>query len=426
MMDPEAPAPPTGLTAEEHRLERELRVHKRRATALLILATAIYLAMVVFTDSDGWAGYVEATAEAAMVGGIADWFAVTALFRHPLRLPIPHTAIIPKRKDEIGRSLGEFVQDNFLRGDVLRDRLGGAGFAERIGEWLAVPANAQRVGDQAAAALGGVLDVLRDDQLQHTVDGLVRDRVDNINLAPVAGRAVDFALDGDHHRAIFDATLSGVESMLSDNRGLLRRRLEQESPWWVPEQVDQKVFERIYAGIQSFVAEVTGDPDHEVRGKIDARFRRLASDLQESPEFAERAEELKQELLSHPAVREWTTQLWLHIKETLQNATADPESDLRARIHEATMGAGESLRTDAALRAKVDRGVTNIAVHLADESKNEVADFIASTVEGWDPDDTTARIERQIGRDLQFIRINGTLVGGLAGFVIHLVSELLR
>lgn len=425
-MDSPAVAPPDGLTVEERRLEQELRVHKMRATGLLVLATLIYLAMVAFTDDGGWTGYVEATAEAAMVGGIADWFAVTALFRHPLRLPIPHTAIVPKRKDEIGRALGDFVQENFLSGDVLRDRLEGAGLANRIGSWLEVPQNAERVSDQAAAAIGGVLDVLRDDQLQDTVDGLVRQRVNEINVAPVAGRAVDFALDGGHHRAIFDAALGGVGSMLDDNRGLLRRRLESESPWWVPEQVDQKVFERIYEGVQRFIAEVDRNPDHEVRDRVDLRFRKLARDLQESPEFETRAEELKQELLAHPAVQEWTANLWLHIKDTLQNATADPDSDLRARINDAVAGLGETLRDDPVLRARVDRGITSVAVHLANESNTEVADFIASTVEGWDPQDTTERIERQIGRDLQFIRINGTLVGGLAGFVIHAVTHLLR
>lgn len=396
-----------------------------RATALLVVATIVYVVMRITTDGAGWAGYVEAGAEAAMVGGIADWFAVTALFKHPLRLPIPHTAIVPKRKDEIGRALGEFVQDNFLQGDVLEERLAGVGVANRLGEWLEVPANAKRVGDQAAAAIGGVLELLHDDQLQTTVDGLVRKRIDEVNLAPAAGRIIDFALDGDHHKSVFDATLNGVTTMLEDNRHMLRQRLEQESPWWVPEQVDGKIFERIYAGVQTFVNEVSNTPDHEVRAKIDIRFRRLATDLRESPEFAVRAEELKQELLSHPEVRVWTANLWLHIKETLLDATGDPDSDLRDRIHEAAISAGRSLREDPVLRAKVDRSFTSIAVHLASESRSEVADLIASTVESWDPIETSERIERQIGRDLQFIRINGTLVGGLAGLVIHAISQLL-
>lgn len=419
------PSQGLALSADEEQRARELRFHKMRATALLVLATIVYLIIRVTTDSEGWAGYVEAGAEAAMVGGVADWFAVTALFKHPLRLPIPHTAIVPKRKDEIGRALGEFVQDNFLKGEVLEERLAGIGIAQRLGDWLLVRANAKRVGDQAAAAIGGVLELLHDDQLQSTVDSLVRSRIEDVNLAPAAGRVIDFTLDGDHHKSIFDATLNGVITMLEDNRHMLRQRLEQESPWWVPEQVDAKIFERIYAGVQTFVTEVSNAPDHEVRAKIDLRFRRLAADLRDSPEFAARAEEMKQELLSHPDVKVWIGNLWLHIKETLLDATGDPDSDLRERIHDAAVSAGQSLREDPALREKVDRGFTSIAVHLASESRSEVADLIASTVESWDPIETSERIERQIGRDLQFIRINGTLVGGLAGLVIHVIAQLL-
>lgn len=413
------------LSADEQQRASELKFHKARATSLLVFATVAYIILRITTEGHGWSGYAEAAAEAAMVGGIADWFAVTALFRHPLRLPIPHTAIVPKRKDEIGRALGEFVQDNFLNGEVLESRLAGIGVAERLGEWLETPENAKRVGDQAAAALVGVLEVMRDDQLQTTVDSLVRKRIDEVNLAPAAGRIIDFALDGDHHKTVFDATLNGVSTMLEDNRHMLRQRLEQESPWWVPEQVDAKIFERIYAGVQTFVNEVSAAPNHEVRSKIDVRFRRLANDLRESPEFATRAEELKQELLDHPEVQAWTANLWLHIKATLLDATGDPDSDLRQRIHDAAASAGESLRNDPELRGKVDRWFTGIAVHLANESRSEVADLIATTVESWDPIDTSERIERQIGRDLQFIRINGTLVGGLAGLVIHAMAQLL-
>lgn len=414
----------TGTEADAQRA-RELRFHKRRATALLILATVIYLIMVVTTNGEGWRGYVEAGAEAAMVGGIADWFAVTALFRHPLRLPIPHTAIVPKRKDEIGRALGEFVQENFLQGDLLEQRLSDIAIASRLGEWLERPENARRVGDQATAVLNGIFEVLRDDQLQNTVDTMVRSRVDDVDLAPIAGRVVDFTLDGGHHRMLFDSALSGVHTMLDDNRSMLRSRLEKESPWWVPEQIDQRVFDRIYEGIESLVAEINNDPNHEVRGRLDARFRRLAHDLKESPELAERAEAFKQEMLNHPDVRVWTNNLWLHIKDTLLAAADDPNSDLRERLHEAAVNAGTSLRTDPELQAKVDRWATGIAVHLANESSSEVADFIATTVEGWDADETSWRIETQIGRDLQYIRINGTLVGGLAGLVIHAVSELI-
>lgn len=405
---------------------RELRFHKARATGLLLLATIVYIFMIlVFPDGDGWAGYVEAAAEASMVGGLADWFAVTALFKHPLGLPIPHTAIVPKRKDEIGEALGEFVQENFLQPEVLTDRIAQANVADKIGDWLSRPGNAQRVADQAGAVVAGIVEVLQDEEIQESLDGLIRRRAETLDLAPVLGRVVDFAVSGNHHHTVFDASLRGVEGMLDENRGIMRNQLDRESPWWVPETLDDRVFEKIYSGIQNFISEINRDPNHEVRSRVDTRIRKLATDLRESPELAERAEEIKRELLDHPEAREWSDSLWRNIKSELLSAADNPDSELRHRIASAAAQAGDRLQADPDLRRKVDEWVATLASHLVSESRGEVAELISSTVKKWDAEDTSRRFEIQIGRDLQFIRINGTLVGGIAGLVIHAISDLL-
>lgn len=411
--------------SDDERRRRELRTHKARATGLLLAATVAFVLLVVLTDGNGWAGYAEAAAEAAMVGGVADWFAVTALFRHPLRLPIPHTAIIPNRKDQIGRALGDFVQDNFLQPEVLTDRLANANIAGRIGSWLEVPGNARRIGDQAGTVIGAAIELLRDDEIQASLDHTLRRRVDAFEPTPVVARALEFAIEGGHHHAVFDAGLVGLRNVLDDNRDLMRSRLANESPWWVPEPIDDRIFDKIYRAIHSFIDDVTGDPDHEFRRNLDKRIEGLVDRLRDSPELRERAHELKQELLAHPATRAWTANMWANLKRSLLLAADDPTSELRLRIHAGALSAGEALRADPVLQAKVNGWIVGAIVHLATESRSEIADLIAHTVEGWDADETSERIELQVGRDLQYIRINGTVVGGLVGVLIHLVGQIL-
>lgn len=411
------------MSAANESAAKQLRFEKARATALFVFAVLVYLFMVFVMGHDGWRGYVEATAEAAMVGALADWFAVTALFRHPLGLPIPHTAIVKKRKDEIGETLGTFIQENFLQADILADRIAEAGVSDRLATWLEVPDNAQKCADQAATVISGMLDVLKDDEIQTTLTDTLRSRAETLDLAPIMARSMEFAVDGGHHRTLFDASLRGVETMLEDNRETMRQQLEKESPWWVPETLDDRVFAKIYAGVQNFISEINATPNHPVRKKLDERLRVTAQRLRESPELAERAEEIKQEILDHPETHEWIDNLWASLKSEIRRAAERPESDLRLRLRDLAFSAGETLRRDPELRAKVDGWLSTIAGQLAMESRGEVADFIASTVRSWDADETSDLIELQIGRDLQFIRINGTIVGGLAGLAIHTLTQ---
>ena len=400
---------------------RALRRMKVVATSLLVAAAVVYI-VARANEGPAWLGYVEAFAEAAMVGALADWFAVTALFRYPLGLPIPHTAIIPRRKDQIGRSLGQFVQDYFLTKEVLTERIRGAHIGRRLGLWLGEPVNAERAGEVIVDAMRGTIEVLDDRDVQDAIGGLVQRRLEDTPVAPLIGKAIDVAVEGGHHQRLFDAVLTGLSSFLNDNRAALRTRLEEESPWWIPEPVDERIFRKIFNGVQHFLADVAANPQHEVRIAIDARIRSFAERLREDPVMLAKGEEVKHDLLAHRDVQAWLQSLWGELKQALLDAAADPQSELRRRLTIGLTRAGERIVDDQELQAKFDGWIERVAGYVVENYRGEAAALISTTVERWDSADTSRRIELQVGRDLQFIRINGTVVGGLAGLVIHAIS----
>ncbi len=412
------PAPST----DEVERRRALNRMKLVATGLLVLAAVVFVVARQFPDHTV-AGYIEAFAEAAMVGALADWFAVTALFKHPLGLPIPHTAIIPNRKDDIGRGLGTFVQGNFLSGPVIAEKIRSVGVAVKLGEYLADPENARKIGDSAGDAVKAAVDVLKDEDVAPVVEQMVTDRVAAVPAAPLAARVLEAAMVDGHHQLAIDSLLKGVDGYLDRNTAPLRDRLDQESPWWVPEAIDDRIFEKLVGAVRRFIDEVGGQPDHQVRVHFDERARELVDRLRGSPEMEARGEELKAQLLAHPALRTWTSTLWQDLKATLVTASADPDSELRARLEAGVMRLGETLQTDPELQAKVDDWVERTVIYLLDQYRDEVADLISGTIERWDANDASRRIELQVGRDLQFIRINGTVVGGLVGIIIHALTH---
>jgi uncharacterized membrane-anchored protein YjiN (DUF445 family) len=411
------------LTAEDVTRAADLRRMKRVATALFIAVTALFVVAQVIEDDVSAFAYVAAFAEAAMVGALADWFAVTALFRHPLRIPIPHTAIIPKRKDQIGRSLGQFVETNFLTRELLDERLARAQIGARLGTWLSHPANAERASGAIADALRGTVDVLDDDAISGAVGTLVERRLRETSVAPLLARAIDIGIERGHHERLLDAILTGLGEFLEENRDTFRSRLEKESPWWIPEPIDDRIFRKIFGGVQRFLADVREHPEHEVRASITGRLLSFAVRLRDDPQLVAKGEEVKDELLAHPAVRAWMTSIWGEVKTSLVKAAEDPDSELRRRLAFGMSRLGERLRDDAELQAKVDAWVASAVGYVVDNYRGEVSHLIESTVERWDAETTSRRLELQVGRDLQFIRINGTVVGGLAGLVIFTISR---
>jgi uncharacterized membrane-anchored protein YjiN (DUF445 family) len=402
---------------------RLLAQGRRRATGLLVAVAAVYVALQLW-DSDGTAaGYLEATAAAGLVGGLADWFAVTALFRRPLRLPIPHTAIIVERKDAFGQTLGDFVQTSFLTPDIIAERVRAAAVVPRIAGWLSEPDNAARLARHVADAAVTAADLVRDDEVHGALEEAARRRIEATPLAPLAGRALEvMTRDGRHHE-LLDVVLRGVDRFLAENRDSLRARFGAESPWWLPGAAEDRIFERLLDGARTVLGEVARNPDHELRADVDTRVRRLAADLQTSPALRERGEQLKHELLAQPELRAWVAQVWADIKAGLRSQAADPDSELRRRLAGAIAELGRRLVDDPALAGRVEKGLETAVRYVADQFSDEIGTMVSGTVARWDARETADRLELLLGPDLQFIRINGTVVGGLAGLAIHAIGQ---
>ncbi|HVG45954.1 MAG TPA: DUF445 domain-containing protein [Longimicrobium sp.] len=423
---PSAPAKIIALQPiKDEELKREaLDKMKFRATGMLVVATAIYLVTRLLEDRWPWLGYVRATAEASMVGGLADWFAVTALFRYPMGIHIPHTAIIPNRKERIGRSLGSFVQNNFLSPAVISARLQNARIAEKLADWLSHPEHGEVVGKHAAAAVTGVVQVLKDEEVQELIESSLIKRARDTQVAPVVGRVLSLMTHGDRHQELLDSALKLVDRLVEENREGLRQRIRDELPWWVPAPVDEKIYQKIIVGVEKTLEEVSTNHDHPLRLRYNEAMLEFIEKLRTSPEMIERGEHLKEELLQHPAVRGYSSSLWADLKASVLRHAADPGSEFRQRIAHTVTRFAESMRGDPELLGKVDGWIESAVIYFVEQYRGEVAELISSTVAAWDPEDTTRKIELQIGKDLQFIRINGTLVGGLAGLLIYTLSQL--
>jgi uncharacterized membrane-anchored protein YjiN (DUF445 family) len=422
------PAAPRAMAIlqDEATRQKALDTMKRRATLLLIAATVLFIVARVLESRFAWLAIVRATAEASMVGGLADWFAVTALFRHPLGIPIPHTAIVPARKDRVGRTLGAFVQRNFLTRDVIEHRLRAAQVGKRLAEWLADPVNARTIARSAASAMSSGAQMLRDEDVQEVLDRSLAKRVRSMHLAPLLGKVLAVMTEDNRHQEVLDEVIELASRTVNDNSDLIRERIEKETPWWIPSAVDDKIFKRVLGAIQRLLTELSADPYHPLRGRFDNSLHEFVDKLNTSPEFAAKVDAWKEEFLDNEAARKFSASIWQEGKEALARYVANPESKAPGVIEESLTKFGQKALDDPDLLAKMDEFAVDVAVFLVARYQDEVADLIASTVSSWDPELTSRRVELAIGRDLQFIRINGTLVGGLAGLLIYLISSAFR
>jgi uncharacterized membrane-anchored protein YjiN (DUF445 family) len=403
---------------------RALRRMKLIAGGLLLLAAVGYVLCRAFTDGNGFWGYLEAGAEASMVGGLADWFAVTALFRHPLGIPIPHTAVIPAKKDQIGEGLAGFVRQYFLTTEIVSERVAAARVPNRVGEWLAEPAHARRLAEELSSAVGGLASVLRDDELRNSVAAFADKRLRNVDIAALMARLLDAVCDAGQHQAALTTFLRGARKFLENNRGAFREWVGEESPEWVPEWLDDRVFNKGFSLLQTFLAEVIDDDGHALRRGFDTQLRELAERLRSDPEQIAKIEAARDQLLDHPRIREYLADLWDAVKTLLLHEADDPASDLRRSAESLAIRLGEVLRDDAEVAAKVDDALQRLTGHVVSNYADDLTDVITTTVERWDTEETSRRLELQVGRDLQFIRINGTVVGALAGLAIYALSQL--
>ncbi len=420
------PAAPSPWGGSDEARRSGLRRMKAVATGLFLLAALIYIITIVVhgTSPDGWVGYVQAGSEAAMVGALADWFAVTALFRHPLGLPIPHTAIIPTRKDEMGATLGEFVGTHFLTDEVVREKVTGAEVTRRGGEWLAEPDHAARVAGEMGRALRGLIAVLDDEQMRTMIERVIADRVEQTEVSPALGHLLGQVVADGAHTGIVDVLADRTYAWVVANRRSIIEMVTKQAPTWTPKFVDGVVGDKIHLELVRFLAAIRDDPEHDVRIAIDRMLVQFADDLRANPSTRERVERAKVDMYDHPDVQRSVGRIWETAQRVVLEAADDPSSELRVRVSGALAQLGQTLATDRDLQTRLDGWITDTVVGLVADYKVELTSVIADTVERWDGPQTAERIELAVGRDLQFIRINGTVVGALAGLAIHALTQL--
>jgi len=412
------------LTAFDETLRaKQLSDMKLRAAALLVVAAIAFAVSHYFITQYPWLAWVKAFSEAAMVGGLADWFAVTALFRHPLGIPIPHTAIIPSRKNRVGAMLGAFVERNFLNRQVIERRLLEAKLGERLAKFLSDPVNSKAVARHAARGLVAAAESMRDDDVQSMIDSAILNRIKSARAAPFIGRGLSLITAGNRHQELLDEGIRLASRAVTENEDLIRKRIEAETPWWVPEAIDEKILRKIVRGIERTLKEVGEDPNHALRQRFDGALAKFIEDLQNSPEVMERAEELKEEILSADAVRHFTSSLWADTKAALVRRAEHADQTDVDTISRGLARLGAAILDDPELLERVDGWLRNGVLGLVERYQSEVSELIANTVKGWNPTATSQRIELAIGRDLQFIRINGTVVGGLVGLILYAIAR---
>jgi uncharacterized membrane-anchored protein YjiN (DUF445 family) len=405
---------------------RQYAIMRRRATGLLAGFALLFVGVSVLIHlrpefAPFWMRLVRATSEAAMVGGLADWFAVTALFRHPLGIPIPHTAIVAHRKDRIGRSLGNFVGNNFLAREVIARQLAGMRLGERAARWLSEPTHQARVARAIAGGVARAAESMPDEELQESVHTTLVAQLRKTHVAPLLGDLLTLATTDDRHQEMLDRLVTLVGRVVHDNKELIRVRIAEESPWWVPDVVDDKLYQKIVAGIERTLDDVSANDTHPLRAQFDRALRDFTDKLQNSPETIARAEGMKERLLEHPAVAELSGALLGAARQSLAKY-AGPDAPSPEPLERALGGIAERALANEQLLQDIDDALERLVLGVVDQYRPEVAELIARTVEGWDATDASRKIEVQIGRDLQFIRINGTLVGGLVGLVLYLVT----
>ena len=425
-LDLALPAPVTYIPAPELKnlAERQARLTKmkRIATGLLAFVTVVFIVTRILESTYPWLAPIRAMSEAAMVGALADWFAVTALFRHPMGIPIPHTAIVPNRKDRIGLSLGGFVQNNFLSRELIASKLEAIGISRRIAAWLKEPANARKVSTHASKALAGTVQVLRDEDVQDLLDRSVIARIRSTRVAPVVGNALGLITASNRHQELLDEALKLLDRVVDQNDEIIRERIRKESPWWLPGAVDDRIHDKIVTSIENLLHAVSSDPNHPLRARFDAAVDRFVERLKTSPEVIAKGEELKEELLAHPSVRQFSAEVWADAKAAIvRYGEGSADAEIRP-VERGIVSLGETMLEDPELLAKVDGWLLEATLYVVEQYRTEVGQFIAETVRGWDPEDTSRKIELAVGRDLQFIRINGTIMGALVGLLLYLIG----
>jgi uncharacterized membrane-anchored protein YjiN (DUF445 family) len=399
---------------------------KAAATGLLLVMAAVFVGARQFEPAYPWLSYVKAFAEAAMVGGLADWFAVTALFRHPLKLPIPHTAIIPRNKDRIGEALANFLKENFLIAPVVARRMRNIDLAGAAGRFLQAPQGQEtRIRRGASRLLADLFESLDDERLGGLVKSSIAGRIRKMEVSPLLGHALASAINEDRHVPMLEAAIRWMARALDANEGLIRDMVHKRANWVLKlAGLDAKLADAIVDGLRKLTADMHTDPAHPVRVKVEEALAQLANDLQTRPETRERVEAMKLELLENRSISLWLDTLWQKGREAMIRAARNPDAVMAGKLGEVLQSMGQSLENDPRMKSAINMFARRAVAGMAASYGSSIVKLVSETVRRWDARTITDRLEAAVGRDLQYIRINGTLVGGLVGVALHALDAL--
>ena len=399
---------------------------KRLASGLLAAMAGVYVVSRCYEPRFPALGFARAWAEAAMVGGIADWFAVTALFRHPLRLPLPHTAIIPRNKDRIGENLAKFVETNFLAPEIIAGKLERIDFTTQFARWLSEPARIRQLARWALDFLPTLLAAIDDEDVRRFIHDNLARRVRDVQTPLIVGAIAETLLEDNRHQAVVSELLQQLTQLFEEHKPLLRQRVRESTAWiWKKLSIDEKVSDNLIAVVDETLKDLSENPDHAWRRGFDDAIRQFVLQLKTSPDYLAKWESLKERLLDHPALKQYLATIWSDIKASVERDAAAPHSYVSERLEEALAGVAKGLLEDAAMRERLNVWLRETMLTVIGAQRHAIARLISDTVRHWDADTVTQKIEIEVGRDLQFVRINGTIIGGIVGLVLHTLDVLL-
>lgn len=411
------------MTEEDRRIA--LRRMRTLATGLLVLAAVIWLCTVVFTDGSGVWGFVKSGSEAAMVGALADWFAVTALFRHPLGMPIPHTAIIPRKKDVLGQSLSTFVAWNFLTYDTVAPKVESARLTQRLGGWLSRPDSQKMVVRRAGMALRYVLDRVDGQTVAELTRDVIIPRLIQVRKSPVLGRLLEEIVADGAHEHLVDLVADEAHTWLINNPQVVDEIVSQRAPEWVPRFANRFVSEKLHREIVGWIADVRDVRSHRARGALNEWLGGIAAQLQEDTSLAERVEATLADMLSREAVVTSAVAMWESVSRLLRESVLEADGTVQMKMQDVLAEFADRMANDEEFAAKWNHTIAVAAADGAESFGEEITSVISDTIASWDAREAADKIELYVGKDLQYIRINGTVIGCLAGLVIHTVAVLI-
>jgi uncharacterized membrane-anchored protein YjiN (DUF445 family) len=407
-------------------LKRSLANNRMRwlATGMLVAMLGILVLANLFLSTHPLMGYIRAFTEAAVVGALADWFAVTALFRQPLGLPIPHTAIVPRNKDRIGRSLGDFVEQNFAAPEVVSAKLAGVDLAGNLAKWVSQSGRIDVFADYLTRLIPQLLDSLDEHHVRRLASGDLQEHPWYINIGPLLRQTLIMLTAEKRHQVLLDKLLREADEYVTANEPQIRQRTREKTAWlWQRLSMDDKVADGVVTVLHEVLAEIGRDPAHPLRLKLDNAIEKLAFELATSPEYREQIEVHVRKLLDHPELRIYVKKIWRDIRSKLRQDTNSADSAIGSWLRESTGAAVRALLENNELRRSLNDWMQNVVVEGVQSHQHKVGTMIAETIRDWDTETVSRRIEQQVGEDLQYIRINGTVIGGLVGLAIYTLSQ---